>query len=140
MPATTPEMLHRLWADGVNRGDLDALDTLYEPEAAFASAPGTVVTGSSAIREANAALIALNPRATLDHLTTVRSGDLALLISRWSLDGTGPDGEAVHVASQTSDVARRQADGIWRFVIDNPWGDGVAGDGEHRPHRAGSGA
>jgi uncharacterized protein (TIGR02246 family) len=121
-------MLHHLWADGVNRGDLDALDTLYEPDAAFVSAPGTVVTGSSAIRDANAALVALNPTATLDHLTTVRSGDLALLISRWSLDGTGPDGEAVHVASQTSDVARRQADGTWRFAIDNPWGDGIAGN------------
>ena len=126
MPATTPEKLHHLWADGVNRGDLDALDTLYEPEAAFVSAPGTVVTGPSAIREANAALLALHPRATLEHLTTVRSGDLALLISRWSLDGTGPDGGPIHVASQTSDVARRQADGTWRFAIDNPWGNGIA--------------
>lgn len=127
MPAISPELLHHLWADRVNRGELDALDTLYEPEAAFVSAPGTVVRGHTAIREANAGLIALNPRATLDHLTTVQSGDLALIVSRWSLDGTGPDGEPVYVASQTADVARRQADGTWRFVIDNPWGDGIIG-------------
>ena len=127
MSATTPEALHRLWADGVNRGDLDALDALYEPEAAFVTQPGSVVTGRAAIREANAGLLALKPRATLELLTTVRTGDLALLVSRWSLEGTGPDGEPVAVAGQTSDVARRQADGTWRFAVDNPWGDAIAG-------------
>ncbi len=127
MAATTPEALHRLWVDGVNRGDLDALDALYEPEAAFVAQPGTVVNGSVAIREANAALLALKPRATLELLTTVRSGDLALLVSRWSVEGTGADGKPIIVKGQTSDVARRQADGTWRFAIDNPWGDGIAG-------------
>ena len=117
-------MLHHLWVEGVNQGDLDAL---YEPEAALVSAPGTIVIGSAAIREANTAILALNPRATLEHLAAVRSGDLALLISRWSVDGTGPDGEPVHVSSQTADVARRQADGTWRFAIDNPGGDSMVG-------------
>jgi uncharacterized protein (TIGR02246 family) len=125
--ATTPEALHRLWAEGVNRGDLDALDTLYEPDAAFVTKPGTVVSGRAAIREANAGLLALKPRATLELLTSVCAGDLALLVSRWSLAGTGDDGAPVTVAGQTSDVARRQADGTWRFAIDNPWGDGIAG-------------
>ena len=127
MPATTPELLHRLWVDGVNRGDLDGLGSPYEAEAAFVSEPGTVVTGGVGIREANAALLALRPQATLDHLTSVLSGDLALLVSRWSIEGTGSDGTPVSVAAQTADVARRQADGTWRFAIDNPWGDAITG-------------
>ena len=127
MSASTPEQLHRLWVEGVNRGDLDGLDALYEPEAAFVAQPGTVITGRAAIRDANAGLIALKPRATLELLTTVRSGDLALLVSRWSLEGTGADGEPVAIAGQTLDVARLQPDGTWRFAIDNPWGDGIAG-------------
>ena len=49
-------------------------------------------------------------------------GDLALVIGVWSFTGTGPDGEPVQLAAKNADVLRRQADGSWRFVIDNPWG------------------
>ena len=126
MPATSPEALHELWVDGVNRGDLDGLATLYEPEAAFVVRPGETVAGLAAVREATAGLLALQPRASLEPLFVVRTEDLALVISRWRLVGTGPDGAAVEIGGQTSDVARRQADGSWRFAIDNPWGDAAA--------------
>jgi ketosteroid isomerase-like protein len=36
--------------------------------------------------------------------------------------GTGPDGARVTLTGHNGDVLRRQADGSWRFVIDNPWG------------------
>jgi ketosteroid isomerase-like protein len=44
------------------------------------------------------------------------------VIGVWSFSGTGPDGEPVRLAASNADVLRRQADGSWRFVIDNPWG------------------
>jgi ketosteroid isomerase-like protein len=28
----------------------------------------------------------------------------------------------VHLEARNADVLRRQIDGTWRFVIDNPWG------------------
>ncbi len=126
MPATSPELLHQLWIDGVNRGDFEAVAALYEPTTAFAVQPGQVVEGIAAVREALAGLFALRPRGTLEPLTVIGTGDLALLVSRWSLTGTGADGEAVSLGGQTADVARRQGDGTWRFAIDNPWGDAVA--------------
>jgi uncharacterized protein (TIGR02246 family) len=123
MIATSPDALHQLWVDGVNRGDLDGLMNLYEPESAFVTRPGHVVSGLAAVREATAGLLALNPRATLQPLTVVRAGDVALLISRWHLTGSDQAGEPVEVAGQTADIVRRQTDGSWRFAIDNPWGD-----------------
>ena len=126
MPATSPEELHERWVDGVNRGDLDDLTPLYEPDAAFVVRPGEIVAGLAAVREATAGLLALRPRAALEPLVAVRTGDLALLISRWRLTGTSPDGAPVEIGGQTSDVARRQGDGTWRFAIDNPWGDAAA--------------
>ena len=48
--------------------------------------------------------------------------DLVLSFADWTLTGTGPDGEAVEMSGQTSDVLRRQPHGTWRFVIDNPLG------------------
>ncbi len=52
----------------------------------------------------------------------IEAGDLALIISKWTLKGTDPTGAAVDLAGQTADVVRRQADGSWLFVIDNPYG------------------
>ena len=52
----------------------------------------------------------------------LEASDLALVITNWSFAGTGPDGEPVKLASKSADVLRRQAEGSWRFVIDNPWG------------------
>jgi ketosteroid isomerase-like protein len=48
--------------------------------------------------------------------------DLALVAGDWSFTGTGPNGEPVRLEAKNADVLRRQADGSWRFVIDNPWG------------------
>ena len=126
MIANSPDSLHQLWADGVNRGDLEGLTGLYEAQAAFVVSPGQIVTGHDAVREACAGLLALRPQAQIEPLVVVRTGDLAVLVSRWSLTGTDDDGAPVAIGGQTADVVRRQADGCWRFAIDNPWGDQIA--------------
>jgi ketosteroid isomerase-like protein len=43
------------------------------------------------------------------------------VIGVWSFNRTGPDGEPVRLAARNADVLRRQTDGTWRIVIDNPW-------------------
>ena len=125
MAAREPEEAHRLWAERFNAGDLEGLLALYEPTATLMSQPGQAVSGTAAVREALAGFLGLKP--TFDWLETkpaIRSDDLALLHSRWTLSGTGPDGSPLNLSGTTADVVRRQADGIWLFAIDNPWGTG----------------
>ncbi len=51
------------------------------------------------------------------------AADVALLVARWTLKGTDQTtGQAVELTGQTSDVVRRQPDGSWLLVIDNPYG------------------
>ena len=47
---------------------------------------------------------------------------VALVVNRWNLTGTGPDGAPVEMAGVSSDVIRRQSDGTWRILVDDPWG------------------
>jgi ketosteroid isomerase-like protein len=58
---------------------------------------------------------------TLKVRRVIVSGDIALLISDWSLKGKATDGSDVDRSGTTADVARRGADG-WKYVIDNPFG------------------
>ncbi len=53
------------------------------------------------------------------------AGDIAQIVVDWSIDGTGPDGEHVHLEGSASDIAHRGADGLWRYVIDNALGTAV---------------
>jgi ketosteroid isomerase-like protein len=52
---------------------------------------------------------------------------VALALTRWTLDGVGPDGKAIRMAGEATDVLRRQADGSWRVALDNPWGVALLG-------------
>jgi uncharacterized protein (TIGR02246 family) len=123
MPATTPEQIHRLFEDAFNAGDIDGLMVLYEPDSVLVPEPGSVVQGSKQVRAALEGYLALRARITLDTKLVLTVGDLAYLSDSWSLSGTGPDGNPLTLGATTAEVARRQADGTWRYVIDNAWGD-----------------
>ena len=45
MSTGTPEQVLKSIVDGINTGNLDALMSLYEPAAAFASQPGSLSHG-----------------------------------------------------------------------------------------------
>jgi ketosteroid isomerase-like protein len=53
------------------------------------------------------------------------AGDIAQIVLDWSIDGTGPDGKHVHLGGSASDILRRGADGLWRYIIDNSQGTAV---------------
>lgn len=124
MSATEPEQMHGLFEHAFNAGDLEALMALYEPDAALIPQPGSVAEGTAAIRDALRWFLDRRGRITLDTKLVLRVGDLALLANRWTLTGgTMPDGSPAELGATTSEVARRQPDGSWLYVIDNAWGD-----------------
>jgi ketosteroid isomerase-like protein len=122
MPAHSPEEVHTLFAQYFSAGDLDAIMSLYEPEATLVPEPGVTVSGQQAIREALGGFLAIKGEFNLQHRQTFRTNDIALLFSDWTLKGIDPSGNPVLLAGQTSDVVRRQTDNSWRLVIDNPNG------------------
>ena len=118
----TPEQVLKSIVDGINTGNLDVLMPLYEPEAAFATQPGSLSHGLPGVRKALGGFIAMKGKLDLNVTRVLEANDLALVTTVWSFIGTGPDGDPVKLAAHSADVLRRQADGSWRFVIDNPWG------------------
>lgn len=122
MAAKTPEEVQHLWGQYFNAGDMDGLLSLFEPDAVFLYQPRQTVTGHAAIREKLQGWIASGMKAVLHFQLALKHSNIALLYSRWTLSGTGPDGKPASMSGQTSDVVRQQADGTWKFIIDNPFG------------------
>src|SRR3954454_22539589 len=118
---TPGQVLERI-VNGINSGDLDSLMPLYETDAAFAAEPGSLAHGAPGVSEALSGFISMNGTLDLQVTRVLEVDDLALVVGTWSFDGRGPDGEPVHLEARNADVLRRQSDGTWRFVIDNPWG------------------
>ena len=118
----TPQQVLNSIVHGINTGNLDSLMTLYEPGAAFATQPGDLSHGLPGVRQALAGFVAMKGQLDLTVTRVLEVSDLALVTTAWSFIGTSPDGQPVTLAAKSADVLRRQADGSWRFVIDNPWG------------------
>lgn len=120
-----PGDIHERVETAFNTGDADALVDLYEQDARMVNPDGSVAVGHEAIREIWAGFIALGGRITLTTRYTVAMGDIALLSNHWSFVS-----EELTASSSTAEVARRQSDGTWLYVIDNPYGAATVEDGD----------
>ena len=117
----TPRDLLDTFFASFNTGDLDGTASLYEGSGVFVARPGIAAEGSAAVRAALAQFFALRPQLAMKASRIIVAGDIALALTRWTLDGAGPDGP-IQMTGTATDVLRRQPDGAWRVAIDNPWG------------------
>jgi ketosteroid isomerase-like protein len=110
MRATKPEDLSRLFVERANEGDAAGIAALYEEDAVMAYPPGQVTVGRGAIRALWASVLAHAPHFEQEStLPTLISGDIALT-STAPKDGAGARAQ----------VARRQPDGTWLRLLDQP--------------------
>lgn len=108
--AMRPEDITRLFVERSNAGDADGVAELYEQDAVLAYPPGSQTAGRAAIRELWAAFLAQRPQFQPEEpRPTLVSGDIALA-STVAKDGTGARAQ----------VLRRQPDGSWLRVLDQP--------------------
>jgi uncharacterized protein (TIGR02246 family) len=120
MSARSPEDTHALIAAAFNAGDLDEFLEIYEENATVIAPPeGRRVTGRDAIRSAVAPTFALAPSASIEVVEKLQTDGLALTHARWSIVGSD-GGERVEMSGRGAIVSRRQPDGSWRIVLDNP--------------------
>lgn len=107
--ATEPNDLARYFIERGNAGDVEGLVALYEPNAVLAFPPGNLATGHAEIRKVYEEFVAAAPVLVpgRQHPALV-SGDLALTAT------------TLTTGEMTVEIARRQPDGSWLWVVDQP--------------------
>jgi uncharacterized protein (TIGR02246 family) len=108
--ALKPEDLTRLFVERANAKDAEGLALLYEEDAVMAYPPGQQTVGRAAIQKFWEQALPRMPRFEPEPpLPTLISGDLALT-------ATPPKDDA----GARAQVVRRQPDGTWLRVLDQP--------------------
>ena len=64
---------------------------------------------------------------SFDAVTTVTSADGTIAVTRvkGSTTSSGPDGKPVTMQFHSVEVVRKQHDGTWLIIIDDPGGEGL---------------
>lgn len=122
--AATPAVLMATFAARARHGDAAGLVELYEPGAVFEPTIGATLRGGEQIRPALAELAAIRP--TIEYVgepAVVIVDDIALVANSWTMTAQLPDGSTLHEGGISADVLRRQPDGTWRVLIDQPRGE-----------------
>lgn len=108
-----------------HKGDIDGIMQTYEPAAVVVGEPGKPASGTPALRAMFAGFIAAKARFTFQGHEVLQADDLALHLTPWRMTGVAPDGAAVAASGLSVAVLRRQPDGRWLMVIDDPYGDAL---------------
>ncbi|ADI04517.1 hypothetical protein SBI_01396 [Streptomyces bingchenggensis BCW-1] len=115
--AETPQQVGTLYMEYLEAGDIEGLVSLYEPNAHFVPTPGTHLVGTDAIRKAMQQMVDSGARLKLEPREIRQADDVALVSNNAILTGVGPE----PVVSTTTEILRRQPDGGWVHVVDDPF-------------------
>src|SRR6476660_861083 len=115
--------VHPAYLKAFNAGDIEATVACYEPQGCFVSKSGRAARGTAELHEVYRITFSNKPQMKFDIRKVIPAGDdLALVIVSWT--SVLSSDEAKVLSGTATDIVRRQADGTWKLVLDNPYGIG----------------
>ncbi len=102
--------------------DIAGVMKSYEAEATVLFEPGAPVSEAAQLEQMFAGMAAVNPVFEYAGHEVIVNNDIAVHIAPWSMTGKTPDGQELAQSGLSIAVLRRQPDGSWKMVIDNPHG------------------
>jgi len=106
-------------------GEIDGVMDSYEDGATVVFEPGMPVSDHAVLREMFLGAFAIDPNFDYSGHEVFVTGDIAVHFAPWTMTGTMPDGQAVVQSGLSVAVLRKQADGRWLIVFDNPHGQNL---------------
>jgi ketosteroid isomerase-like protein len=119
---TTPEGAARYFQNCVRSGDLAGATSCFDAEAVYIPAIGSIARGTAEIRAGLEVVCNMKPDLQARRSVAYVVGGLASWVDEWHLQATLPDGTVLNLSGVSSDILTRRPDGIWVYLVDNPYG------------------
>lgn len=103
-------------------GNIAQVMKSYESHATVLFEPASPVSETALMEQMFAGMAAVNPVFEYSGHEVIVNGDVAMHIAPWSMTGKTPDGQELAQSGLSIAVLRRQGDGSWKMIIDNPHG------------------
>lgn len=103
--------------------DIDGVMSCYEPKSVVVFEPESPVSDSNTLREMFTRMSMANPIFTYSGHEVFISGNIATHITPWEMTAKTPDGNEIRQGGLSIAVLRKQEDGEWLMIIDNPHGN-----------------
>lgn len=115
------EAIEKMTAAFENK-DIDGVMACYEPKAVVVFEPETPVSDTEVLREMFTGMSMMNPVFTYSGHEVFITGNIATHIAPWRMTAKGPDGAEIKQSGLSIAVLRKQEDGKWLMMLDNPHG------------------
>jgi ketosteroid isomerase-like protein len=102
--------------------DIDKVMASYEPNAVVVFEPESPVSDINILREMFQGMSMVNPVFTYSGHEVFITGNIATHIAPWKMTGKAPDGTEIKQSGLSIAVLRKQEDGKWLMILDNPHG------------------
>ena len=118
-----PERAARYFQSGIRAGDVEGAVSCLDVNAVYVTEAGKFGHGRDAIRVAVAKVAGMKPDLQAKRSAILMpGGDIASLVDEWTLKATLPNGQKLDLAGVSSDIRKRQANAVWTYLADNPYG------------------
>jgi len=121
-PVDSPEHVVEMLDHAFNNGDLEAVLAFYEEAAALVAGPTTILRGRAQLSAFFESVLQSGSHAKQLKVRVIESGEIALFLSRWTLIPKGSTATRSGQEFFATTVMRKQPDGSWKVLIDNPIG------------------
>ena len=115
MPAKNPAEVCKLFQQYMAAGDVEAVLSVYDPQAVFLNQVRHVSRSREELRQELTPLVAAKARFDFTIKQIVEADGIALMHTEWTISGPQP------MKAYAIEVARRQQDGTWRWLIGDPF-------------------
>jgi len=119
---TNPDGADEYFLEAVRNGDVKTAMTCFDPEAIYIDKEGNTITGFDNIEKVVANLCNMKPDIKVyEHQMAPVGNDMMYWLDKWSMTATGLDGKQFEMKGASANMMRKNADGHWLWLVDNPF-------------------
>ncbi len=108
--------------DAFHQKDIKGVMNSYEPDALVVFDPQNPIQDAGLLKEKFIQSFGISPRFEYSGHEVFVNGNIGIHLAPWTMTATAPDGTAIQQTGLSIAVLRRQEDGKWLMVFDDPHG------------------